>query len=160
MYEYHGMSLLIFSSGENKYACHAKDIERVMRVVEITPVANSPFCLLGIFNLHSKTLPVISLRRLFLLDEKNIELEDMLLILHVGKRLVALLTDSVVGVYDCVKDEAMNSDEMFPHLIPEEIVQWDDMLVPIVNLEKMIDEEIFHHVESHLKNKTKIALNV
>ncbi len=138
--------LLIFSNDENHYAFHVEEIERVMRIVDVTPVADAPFSLLGVFNLHGKTLPVISLRRLFSLNEKKIGLEDILLISSLGKRSIALLADAVLGVYDCKRDETSNAEESFLGLVPKEIAQWGDTLIPVIDMEKMINAEIFKHV--------------
>lgn len=151
---------LIFSSENNYYAVYAQKIERVMRVVETTSVPNSPFILFGVFDLQGKILPVISLRRLFSLNEKEIELEDMLIILHMGERLIAILSDHVLGVFECQKDETADTDELFSGLVPEEIVKFEDMLIPIIDIEKLIDEEIFNHIAAHSKTDKKEALHV
>ena len=137
------LELLIFSCGDNIYAVDPKNIERVIRVVEITPIANSPLTLLGVFNLQGRTIPVFSLRRLFSLEEKSVELEDILIILHVKKELIALLSDHVVGVFDC-KEES-SADEQFLGLFPEKIVQWKESLLPVIDIEKLIDEKLLHH---------------
>jgi purine-binding chemotaxis protein CheW len=139
------LELLIFSCGDNAYAVDPKNIERVIRVVEITPIANSPLSLLGVFNLQGRTIPVFSLRRLFSLEEKSVELEDILIILHVKKELIALLADQVVGVFDCNEESSADADEQFSGLFPEKIVQWEESLLPVIDIEKLIDEKLLHH---------------
>lgn len=152
--------LLIFSSDNSHYAIHAESIERIIRVVETTPVPNSPFILLGVFNLQGKTIPVVSLRRLFSLDEKSIELEDMLIVIHRGERLIALLSDNVLGIFECQIDETADADELFHGLVPVEMVQWEETLVPVIDVEKMIDEEIFHHVNNNTELNNQEAIHV
>jgi purine-binding chemotaxis protein CheW len=155
MHKDRSSKLLIFSSDNKHYAIHAENIERVLSIVETTSIPNSPFILFGIFNLEGKTLPVISLRRLFSLDEKIIELEDMLIVIHIGERLISLLTDSVLGIFECPKDETTDTDELFPGLVPIEIVKWEEMLLPVIDVEKLIDEEIFHHIAAHNETDDK-----
>jgi len=139
--------MLIFSCNDNLYAIEAKSIERVLRAVETTPVPNSPFILYGIFDLQGMTVPVFSLRRLLSLPEKSIELEDMIIVFHAGKKLAALLTDSVAGVFECVKDNRADAGELFGDLDLKEIIRWQEKLLPVLDIGALIDEEIYKHAE-------------
>lgn len=157
MLEDKSLELLIFASADNHYAVQVEEVQRVMRIVETTSIPDSPFILFGIFNLQGTTLPVISARRLFCLDEKPVELEDMFIILRVGKQQIALLTDSVLGVFICPKEKTTQSDALFPGLIQKGIVQWGESLVAVIDMERQLDSKIFKHVEQHLLKEDKEA---
>ena len=140
---------LIFSCNNNYFAVDAQIVERVLRIVETTLVPNSSHILYGIYNLHGKTLPVVSLRRLFSFDEKSVELEDMFIVLHICEHFITLLTDHVSGIFECKKDDTADVKELFPDFSPIEIVKWQERLVPVIDIEELIDEEIFHHVQDY-----------
>ena len=145
VHEIKSLKLFIFSSDTNYYALHVQNIERVIRVLDILPIPKSPSILLGIFNLHGKTVPVISLRRLVSLAEKSIEFEDILIILTIGERLIAILSDHALGVHDCLKDETAEAKKLFSALIPLDIVQFEDTLVPVIDIESLAEKQT-HHV--------------
>jgi len=80
------------------YALPLAAVERVVRIVEITPLPKAPDIVLGVINMQGKVIPVINLRSRFRLPEREIKLEDQLIIARTARRLVALIADSISGV--------------------------------------------------------------
>jgi len=81
---------LLFSCDENVYALPVAKVVHVMWALEITPIPEVPLIISGIFDLHGKMIPVISLRRLLSLPEKNLDLEDTIIIVNVHEHQIAL----------------------------------------------------------------------
>lgn len=138
------MDMLIFSMDDHYYALPLARVMRVIRALEITPVPESPPVLVGVFDLHGKTIPVISLRHLLSLPEKNMELEDALIVLTVHTHQAALLSDHVIGVFEGEQEDSAEELELFGSLVMTHLIRWEERLIPLLDIDTLIDKEILH----------------
>ena len=92
--------IVLFSLEELRYALYLSDVVKVERAVEITPLPKAPQVVSGVINYHGEIIPVIDIRKLFRLPQRDIHLEDQFIIARTSQRLVVLVVDSVNGVYD------------------------------------------------------------
>jgi len=106
--------IVLFSLNEPRYALYLSVVERVVRVVEITPLPKAPEIVLGVINFHGEIITVIDMRRRFNLPTRKIELEDQLIIARTSKRLVALVVDSVIGIRELNHNQVVNAEQAFP----------------------------------------------
>ncbi len=106
--------ILVFSLDEPRYALYLTVVERVVRVVEITPLPKAPEIVLGVINFHGEIVTVIDMRRRFNLPTRKIELEDQLIIARTSKRLGALVVDSVIGIRELNHNQVVNAEQAFP----------------------------------------------
>lgn len=137
--------LMVFSCGENHYAIPSEMLVRVIRIVELTPIPETPHMLSGVFDFQGRTIPVISARRLFALGDKPVALEDMLVVIHTHGREMALMVDAVDGLFAFGREQLTGSDELFPDLILKGVVKWEGKLLPLIDMESLIGHEIFEH---------------
>jgi purine-binding chemotaxis protein CheW len=93
-------TVVVFLVHGQRYALPLAAVERVVRAVEITPWPQAPGTILGAIDVQGDVLPVISLRRRFGLPEREVDLDDELLLARAGTRRVALLVDRVSDVVD------------------------------------------------------------
>ncbi len=56
---------IVFTLDEQRYALHLSAVERVICVVEITPLPKAPEIVLGIINVGGQIIPVIDMRKRF-----------------------------------------------------------------------------------------------
>lgn len=92
--------LILFMTGKIFAALPLSDVEKVVRAVQIYQVPRSPDLLYGMINVGGSILPVINTRKLFSLPEKELSLDDCLIIIRVSGRSLVLLVDHVAGVRD------------------------------------------------------------
>ncbi|MDE2155247.1 MAG: purine-binding chemotaxis protein CheW [Xanthomonadaceae bacterium] len=92
---------VVFVLGEQRYALRLSAVDRVVRMVQIAMLLKAPDVVLGVVNVQGCVLPVISLRRRFRLPEREIGMDDQLVIAHTARRAVALVVDAVTDVIDC-----------------------------------------------------------
>ena len=85
---------------EQRYALPLAAVERMVRAVELTPWPQTPPKILGAINVQGNVLPVISLRRWLARPDRELDLDDQLLLVRSGTRRLALLADQVSGVSD------------------------------------------------------------
>ena len=133
-----------FSLEELRYALYLSDVVKVERAVEITPLPKAPQMVSGIINFHGEIIPVIDIRHLFRLPQRDIRVEDQFIIARTSQRLVALAVDSVNGVYDLEHHQAIDARESFPFTeYVSGIASNEHGIVLITDLEKFLslDEE-------------------
>jgi purine-binding chemotaxis protein CheW len=72
-------------------------VQEINRIVDITPVPNSPHYIEGVINLRGKVIPVINLRKRFGLDSKEIDNHSRIIVVDVGI-VTGIIVDSVSEV--------------------------------------------------------------
>ena len=107
---------LLFSLDNQQYAVPVGMVERVVRAVLITRLAEAPAWLEGIITVMGQVVPVVSLRQRFHLPHRPLQLDDRLVICYSPQRLLAFLVDRVQDVVSLPRDIAEQSGEIFPHL--------------------------------------------
>lgn len=108
------MNLLTFNLEEQQLALHLAVVDRIVRMVEITPLPQSPDKVLGIINVHGKIIPVIDIRKIFGLTVRQIDLNDQLIIARTAKRKIALIVDLVKGLMQCSDNEVVEGNQIYP----------------------------------------------
>jgi purine-binding chemotaxis protein CheW len=107
-------TLLVFTLSEQRCALALSDVERIVRVVEITPLPKAPEIVMGLINVRGRAIPVLNIRTLFNLPEAGIALSDQMIIARTSRRTVAILVDNAVGVVDCGQEDITAAEELFP----------------------------------------------
>lgn len=105
-------SLLIFSVGEQKYALYLSVVERVVRIVEITPLSESPEEVAGVIDLEEQIIPVFDMRKKLNLPARDLHLSDQLIIADTSRRRVALWVENVDDVEATDEDRIILSSEI------------------------------------------------
>ncbi|BAU22817.1 chemotaxis protein CheW [Caldimicrobium thiodismutans] len=88
--------LISFLVANEEYAIPIENIQEIVQIPEhISKVPNSEKSIIGMMNLRDKILPLVSLRALFSLPEKELDEECRIVVLSLGKLSVGLVVDSV-----------------------------------------------------------------
>jgi purine-binding chemotaxis protein CheW len=138
------VDLVIFTLDENRFALKLSAVERVVRVVEITPLPKAPDIVLGIIDVQGGIIPVIDVRKRFRFPERETQLNDQLIIARTVKRTVALLADDVTGVMACPVERIVEGEKVVSGMaFVEGIVKIDEGMILIHNLDTFLslDEE-------------------
>jgi len=136
--------IVLFSLEEPRYALYLSEVVKVERAVEITSLPKAPQVVSGVINYHGEIIPVIDIRKLFRLPQRDIHLEDQFIIARTSHRHVVLVVDSVNGVYDIEHHQVIDAGESFPFTeYLSGIAAIEQSIVLITDLEKFlsIDDE-------------------
>ena len=68
--------------------------------MEVTPVPEAPDAVLGVINVEGKVIPVVNSRRRLGLPERELELNDLFIIVQEGGVSLALVADEVKPVME------------------------------------------------------------
>ena len=136
--------LVVFTLDDRRYALPLSAVERVVRMVDLTPLPRAPDIVLGVVNVQGRVIPVLDLRRRFRLPERDIALADQLVIARTARRPVALVADAATGVLEYSAREAVGARDIVPGVeYVEGVVKLADGLVLIHDLDRFLslDEE-------------------
>jgi len=133
--------LIVFSLDRQRYALPLHAVDRVVRMVAITPLPKAPDIVLGVVNLQGRVIPVIDMRRRFSLPEKKIALTDQLVVAHTLRRSIALVADAVHDVIGFAQ-VLIETENILPGLeYVEGVVKLTDGLILIHDLDRFLSLE-------------------
>ena len=134
--------LVGFNLDEQRYGLQLAAVERVVRMVEITPLPKAPQIVLGVINVQGLIIPVVDIRRRFRIPARDIRLSDHLLIARTARRTVALALDAVIGIVERSAPAVMPAEEILPGLeYVEGVMKLEDGLILIHDLETLLSLE-------------------
>ncbi len=134
--------LVVFTMNEQRYVLQLAAVERVVRMVEVTPLPKAPQIVLGVINAQGRIIPVVDIRRRFRLPERDIRLSDHLLIARTARRTVALALDAVTGIVERSAQAVITAEEILPGLeYVEGVMKLGDGLILIHDLDTLLSLE-------------------
>jgi purine-binding chemotaxis protein CheW len=89
--------LVAFELEDRCYGLPLDAVDRVVRVVEITP-PKAPDIVLGVVNVQGRVIAVANVRKRFGFSEREPRLSDQLIVARTPRRPVALVVDAVSAV--------------------------------------------------------------
>jgi purine-binding chemotaxis protein CheW len=106
--------LVAFILGEQQYALPLTAVQRVVRMVEVTPLPKAPEIVLGVIDFQGTILPIMSMRKRFGLPEPETSLNDQLIVADTATRRLALVVNSVTGVLERTAEEVTEAEKIVP----------------------------------------------
>ncbi len=110
------VSLVVFRLDDAFYAVPLAVVDRVVLAVEIRVLPGAPEPVLGAIDVEGEVLPVLDVRRRFLMPARDVRLADHFLIARALRRAVVLPVDEVRGVVECDANAVTALQEMVPRL--------------------------------------------
>ncbi len=134
--------LVIFQLGQQRFALHLYHVETIIHSVEIQPLPMAPDFIAGTINYHGSFLPVIDLRKLFLLPVRELELTDHFIITRKASTRVVIWADSVSEVVEVDNSEIESTGKI---LMDSEFIEGlfkiQDDIVLIHDLDKLLETD-------------------
>jgi purine-binding chemotaxis protein CheW len=135
----HLNQLLVFILDEQRYALSLAAVERVVRMVDITPLPKAPEMVLGVVNLQGRVVPLFNIRQRFGVPERELNLSDQLIIAHTSRRTVALVADAVSGLIERPEEEIIRAEKILPGMeYVEGVVKLEDGMILIHDLDQFL----------------------
>ncbi len=134
--------LVMFTLGDQHYGLALSAVDRVIRMVEITPLPQAPDIVLGVVNVQGRVIPVINMRRRFRLPERETVLTDQMIIAHTARRPVVLMADAVSDVLEYSEKDFVEAQSILADAeYIEGLVKLSDGLLLIHNLDTFLSLE-------------------
>jgi purine-binding chemotaxis protein CheW len=130
---------VVFTLNEQRYAVELSAVQRIVRIVEVTPLPKAPEIVLGVINLQGIIIAVFDIRKRFGLHEAEMDLSDQLIIARTATRTVALAVDSVSGIIERSEEEITESGRFVPGSeYLEGVAKVEDSILLIHNLDRFL----------------------
>lgn len=114
--------ILVFQVEGQQHAFPVSQVFRVFLMVEVTPAPNAKPWMLGVIDMHGEMVPVVNLRRVLSLPEREIELSDQLIVAGPAGKRLALWADAGSGVLPMPPAEHLFSEESTTEGLPAKIL--------------------------------------
>lgn len=134
--------LVVITLDEQRYALYLSVVERVVRMVQITPLPKAPEIVLGVINVQGRVIPAINIRKRFRLPEREIGLSDQLIIANTPRRTIALVADAVSGIIEYAEQDTIAGEKILPGMeYVDGVVKLEDGIILIHDLDRFLSLE-------------------
>jgi purine-binding chemotaxis protein CheW len=131
--------LVVFTLDEYRIALYLSAVERVVHIVEITPLPKAPDIVIGVFNMEGRIIPVLNIRKRFRLPEREMKLSDQLIVANTSRQTVALVADEVSSVIERSDQEIVSAEKIFPGMeYVKGVVKLEDGMILIHDIDKFL----------------------
>lgn len=137
-------NFIVFLLDNQSYALPLNIVERIVRAVEITPLPKAPNIVFGIINVQGQVVPVVNVRRRFGLQEREIDIDDRLIVVRTSKRVVVFPVDEVDDVRETSKHKMIPAERITPgmeHIAGVIKLNGDMILIHDIDRFLSLDEE-------------------
>jgi purine-binding chemotaxis protein CheW len=129
----------VFRLEDKRFAMPLANILRIIRMVMVKPIPESPRFLEGIIDLAGQIVPVIDLRELVGFPKRPVKLSDRLLIARTGEHTLAIMADEVLQIITCQAGEIQLPPISIRQSAPiEAIIQKDSELIQVIDLLRIV----------------------
>jgi purine-binding chemotaxis protein CheW len=134
--------IVLFALDERRYGLDLDAVQRILRIVDITPLPGAPDIVLGVINVHGEVVPVMNMRKRFGLFERELRLTDHLIIAKTSTRTVGLAVDEVLGLLEVAESEVVKAAQIVPGVdYVEGVLKLPDQIVLIHDLDTFLSLE-------------------
>lgn len=98
-------TVVVFEIDDQVMALPVKRVQRVIWAVEITALPGQGPEMLGVINVEGNIISVLNIRNLLGMRQRDIELEDHIVIIELDKQMIAMVVDKVEGVLHFHKEQ-------------------------------------------------------
>src|SRR5689334_10227989 len=131
--------LVVFTLDEQQYALHLSAVQRIVRMVEVTPLPKAPEIIKGVIDMHGTIIPVLDMRKRFGLPQVETKLGQQLIIARTSARTVALATDAVSGMVERSQEHITHPEKIAPGIqYVEGVANMDGHILLIHDLDQFL----------------------
>lgn len=134
--------LVLLTVAGQSFALHLDAVDRVVRMVEVTPLPGAPEAVEGVVDVHGEVLPVVSIRRRLGLASRAVAVSDSLVLAQTRHRRIAVIAESVRGVVERpTADFVSSGDIAYGSKHIEGVLKTADGLVLIQDVDRFFSPE-------------------
>ena len=142
------INLLTLIIDDKIFALDINYVERVTSSIEITTIPELPDYIRGVINYQTKIIPVINNRKLFLIEDKEIELEDMFIIVSYNSKTFCIISDSTDEIISCQDSDILDSKSISSNLkLTKGIIEKEGKIIIVYDINEFIQFEEYQIIE-------------
>ncbi|KPA18174.1 Chemotaxis protein CheW [Candidatus Magnetomorum sp. HK-1] len=134
--------LVCFKLEQRTYAIPLDYVDRVIRMVAVSPVPESPAWMMGVIDLQGKVIPVLDLKKRFKMSGQKIHPDNRMIVLHRQGKLYAITADEVTHVAETSQMKSNYTNDMMDDNIPLlSVLRENDYMIMVLDPERIIPSE-------------------
>ncbi len=132
---------LVFLLDDRRYAIAMEGVERVVRAFAPAPLPKGNASVSGLLNIHGRVLPLLDIRHIFGLPERELLSSDYFIIAAGPPGACAIAADSVPGLAGCSPDELLPADAAVRGKYIDRVIKAQDGLILIFDPARLLPRE-------------------
>jgi len=140
----HRLEFLTFTLGAEHYGLDIMKVKEIRGYEAVTKIANAPPFIKGVLNLRGDIVPIVDLRLKFDVGEATYNEFTIVIMLHIGERIVGIVVDAVSDVINIGSDEVKPPPQFgvaFDSQYLHGLVAVNDHMVILLNIEKLVSSQ-------------------
>ena len=138
------LQLVSFKIGEEEFGVDILKVQEINRLVEITRVPRSPDFVEGVINLRGKVIPIIDLRKRFMMEARESDKDTRIVVVDIEGHVMGMIVDGVSEVLRLPKDTIEPPPDIATSVDSEYIqgvAMLEDRLLIFLDLSKVFSEK-------------------
>ena len=138
------MQLVTFRLGINEYGIDIMQAKEIIKMEKITIIPNAPEYVEGVINLRGNVIPIVDLKKRFVLEESDGEKNTGIIIVNVHGIDMGIIIDSISKVVSIDDENIQATPHMFSgvgHKYIRGVAKLDEKLLVILELSQLLEEE-------------------
>ncbi len=132
---------LTFTLGPEEYAIDILKVQEIRGYDAVTTIANVPSFIKGVINLRGTIVPIVDLRIKFNVGVAEYTPFTVVIILHLGARIVGIVVDSVSDV-TMLRDDQISATPEFAATVDTKYITGlgtlDERMLIVIDIEKLM----------------------
>jgi len=134
--------IVAFWIDDERFAVTLPRVERIVRAVEIAHLPDAPEIVYGVINVEGRIVPVVNTRKRLGMHERDIELDDLFVIVSGDGRSLALVADEVLPVLEIPDKLLFSSDEVLPgRRFVQGIADMENGMIMVLDIDRVLSNE-------------------
>jgi chemotaxis signal transduction protein len=132
------MHFLIWIINDQYYAIDLAVVNSIILACDVMFIPNAPNEVMGAINIHGQVFPVINMRQLLGLPEKEIEVSNHFIVAQIHQKQMVLFVDRVKEVKYYKKENLIPAQKTIMNIEIDDILKEGDHVILVLNLDKLI----------------------
>jgi len=133
-----------FILDRQRYALPIEQVREIQQIVALSEVPGEANGVVGMVNLRGRVIPAVDMRELVGLEAAEYTLQTPMIISEIHGRLIALLVDEVLDVFELPEDSMQAAPPL--HKLSASmfgVARLEDGLVYVLDSERLVSVEMF-----------------
>jgi purine-binding chemotaxis protein CheW len=135
------LEFLTFTLGDEHYGLDIMQVKEIRGYEPVTKIANAPAFIKGVLNLRGDIVPIVDLRLKFAVGSASYNEFTIVIMLHIGERIVGIVVDAVSDVINIGTDDVKPPPQFgvaFDSQYLHGLAPVNDQMIILLNIEKLI----------------------
>lgn len=135
--------LVSFRAGDQEYCVDIMSVREIRGWTPATPLPQTPAYVCGVINLRGAVLPIIDFNRRLGREPAEPSARSVIIVTHIGSRLVGLLVDAVSDILTVTDDMIQPTPDVACDTVKSFVrglIAMDDRMISLAALDRVLPE--------------------